>query len=122
MRVRAAVISGAILLGCGAARHSGGGTAATSSQAITTPPAAPSASAGATPPSTDTPQSTPAAPPDNTPAPPPPPPAATPQAWAGTQVFTTPWTELEGAATILGGRHIVVGRPVIKSGSTGART
>src|SRR5437899_8138824 len=121
MRVRAAVISGAILLACGEARHSGGGTAATSSQVITTPPAAPSASAGATPPSTDTPQSTPAAPPDNTPAPPPPPPAATPQAWAGTQVFTTPWTELEGVATLLGGRLIVFGSQFITRDGIGSR-
>lgn len=121
MRVRAAVISGAILLGCGEARHSGGGTAATSSQVITTPPAAPSASAGATPPSTDTPQSTPAAPPDNTPAPPPPPPAATPQAWAGTQVFTTPWTELEGVATLPGGRLIVFGSQFITRDGIGSR-
>src|SRR5438309_1459387 len=121
MRVRAAVISGAILLGCGGARDSGGGTAATSSQATTTPPAAPSASAGATPPSTDTPQSTPAAPPDITPAPPPPQPAATPQAWAGTQVFTTPWTELEGVATLPGGRLIVFGSQFITRDGIGSR-
>src|SRR5438270_7853636 len=125
MRVLAAVISGAILLGCGGARDSGGGTAATSSQVTTTPPAAPSASAGATPPSTDTPQSTPASPPDTTPAPPPPPspppPAATPQAWAGTQVFTTPWTELEGVATLPGGRLIVFGSQFITRDGIGSR-
>src|SRR5205807_10376358 len=81
----------------------------------------PSTPAGATPPATDTPQSTPAAPPDNTPAPPPPPPAATPQAWAGTQVFTKPWTELEGVATLPGGRLIGFGSQFITTDGIGSR-
>lgn len=126
MRVRVAVVSGAILLGCGGASQTGGGTATASSQVTTAP--APAASAGATAGSTDTPQSTPAtppdnppAPPDNPPAPPPPPPAATPRAWAGTQVFTAPWTEVEGVATLPGGRVIVFGSQFITRDGMGSQ-
>src|SRR5438105_4302343 len=105
MRVRAAVVTCTILLGCGRARDPGGGGTAVSSAATTPAPATPAASpTGGTAPSTSAPQSTPTAPPDSTPAPPdattpppappdntatpaPPPPAATPRASAGTPVL-----------------------------------
>ena len=136
MRVRAAVIACAILLGCGAARDSGSGAAAVTSQASAPPPAGASASstpspAGAPQSSSSAPSETPStpadtagtapspAPPDKTPAPPPSP--ATPHAWAGTQVFTTPWTEIDGVATLRGGRLLVHGSQFLTNNGIGSR-
>lgn len=136
MRVRAAVISWAILLGCGGARDRGGGAAAVTSQA-----AVPSASStSGTPSSAGPPQSTssgssetPGAPagtdagtapspaPSDTTATPALPPSATPQAWAGTQVFTTPWTEIDGAAALSGGRLVVYGSQFVTNHGIGSR-
>jgi PQQ-like domain len=142
MRVRAAVVSWAILLGCGGARDTGGGATGFSYEATTPPPATPSASSTGGPvSSTGAPQSTPIPPPDSTPAPPdtvtpgippsptppdntatpaPPPPAAS-RAWAGTQAFTTPWTEIEGVATLPSGRLVVFGSQFVTKDGNGSR-
>jgi hypothetical protein len=137
MRVRAAVLAWAILLGCGAARDSGSGAAVVTSQASTPPPAGPSVSstpspAGATQSNSSAPSETPStpadtagtapsppAPQDRTPAPPPSP--VTPHAWAGTQVFTTPWTEIDGVATLPGGRLLVHGSQFLTNNGIGSR-
>ena len=142
MRLNAAVIIWAILLGCGGTRDSSGRVPATSE--VTTPPSAdPSAASGSGTPSADAPQSTssgssttpgapagtdtartvpPPAPPDNHPTPPAPPPPAPPQAWGGTQVFKTPWTEIAGAALLSGGRLVVYGSQFeVKDGVGGRR-
>ena len=139
MRVRAAVVTCTILLGCGRGRDTGGGGTAVSSAATTPAPATPAASpTGGTAPSTSAPQSTPTAPPDSRPAPPdatmpppappdntvtpaPPPPAATPRAWAGTQVFTTPWTEIEGVTALPGGGLVVFGSQFLTKDGMGSR-
>src|SRR5205823_14932654 len=116
MRVRAAVLTGAILVGCGGARNNGGGTAAVTSQVTTPPPADPSASS-----TSATPSSPPAPPPDNTPTPAPPPAPPTPRAWAGTQVFTTPWTEVDGAAILPRARLLVHGSQFLVNNGIGGR-
>jgi len=143
MRVPAAVITWAILLGCGRARDSGGGAAAVTPQVTTPPPAGASASStNGTPSSAGAPQSassgpseTPSAPadtgtartapspapPDNTTTPAPPPSPARPHAWAGTQVFITPWTEIDGAATLPGGRLVLHGSQFLTKNGIGSR-
>jgi hypothetical protein len=125
MRVRAAVIW-AILLGCGGARD-GGGAAAVTSQVTTPPSAGPATSStSATPPSPGGgPSATPGGsvdtePPDNTPTPAPSPFPATSHAWAGTQVFT-PWTEIDGVATLPGGGLIVYGSQLVTNNGIGSR-
>lgn len=114
MRLNAAVISWAILLGCGGATDSSSRVPATSE--VTTPPSVgPSASADTAPPP---------APPDNSPTLPPPPaspPPAAPQAWGGTQVFKTPWTEIDGAAVLSGGRLLVHGSQFVVENGIGGR-
>jgi hypothetical protein len=126
MRVRAVAISWVILLGCGGARESGSATATSSSKA-TTPPTPPStASSGPASSPSDTPQPAPAGPTDTPPAPPdttpaPTPPVGSPQRWAGTQVFSTPWTELAGVATLPGGGLVAFGSQFVTKDGIGSR-
>jgi len=125
MRVRAAAIAWAILLGCGGASERGGNAAAVDSQATTPPPADPSASSTSGTPSPvaapSGPSAPPSAPPDDKATPAPPSSPARPRTWAGTQVFTKPWTEIDGAAILAGGRLVVYGSQFVTNNGIGSR-